>query len=270
MKTLVGQCVSAALAAVLFFSPCVVGLQAQAQRAGEVAAQIAGGHIERASGTLAAEVGMEVLWQDLVRTEPDGRVCVVLEGGSILNLGPNSQLRMTEHDTSTQQTTLTLISGQMRVRVAEPTAPDARFEIRTHSAAVFGVGTDFWVQVEPAHTVVIAYEGEVRVSHINPELGGQVRLLPGLQTVVSLERPPQAPGPPVPAEFQASVEETRVGPDLPQPAGPPVRVAGRKKWPWILAIAGGVGVAAELAMGGGYKQPKTTSTALGGTGRGGY
>lgn len=261
MRTGEKQCLSVGLAGLLLLSPGgTPSVQAQGQHAGEVTAQIPQGHIERVSGSQAAEVGTEVLWQDLLRTEPRGRVRVALGDGSILNVGSNAQLRVIQHDASTRQTNLTLALGQLRARLVKLTQKNARFEVRTNTAVVGVIGTDFWLLAEPTRTVVIVYEGAVRVSHINAAIGGSVRVFAGQRTVVPLEQPPQPPAPPGQAEFQASLDETSVGPELPRSAPPRPAVAGRKKWPWIVAIVGGAAaLAIALAVRGGHKAPPPTA-----------
>jgi len=256
VKTSWMQYLSIALALLLISSPGeLVWAQTQAQRAGAVAAQIPIGRIERVTGTQPAEVGTVVLWRDWLRTEPRGRVRVTLDDGSILNVGSESQLQVVQHDATTQQTDLTLVVGRMRARVTK-LARGGRFEVRTNTAVLGVIGTDFFVEATATYTLVIVYEGVLLVQNINPAIVGAVQVFAGQQTTVPLNQPPQPPAPPTQADFQASLEQTNVGPQLPQPPAPAAApaVAGGP-WPLIITVLGvvAIGVVAGVTTKGGKK-----------------
>lgn len=240
--TLLGRRFLAVTLATLILLPGSLDLSAQAPRAGEVAAQIPAGQIERPSGALPSDVGTAVLWQDLVTTAPRGRVRIGLDDGSILNVGSNGSLRVVQHDASTHQSELVLIFGQMRVRT-QLRGDDPRFTVRTNTAIIGVIGTDFWVQALATETRVIVFEGAVRVTSLVTGLG-TVLVGAGQQTIVGSNQPPAQPSSPSASEYQAAIEATEVGEPLPEPPGPR-RAARRSKLPWILAV---VGVAATIVV----------------------
>lgn len=246
---------SMALVLLLVSSPGeMLWAQAQAQRAGEVTARIPIGRIERVTGTQPAAVGTVVLWQDWVRTELRGRVRVTLDDGSILNVGSESQLQVVQHDATTQQTDLTLVVGRMRARVTK-LARGGRFEVRTNTAVLGVIGTDFFVEATAAYTLVIVYEGVLIVQNINPAVVGAVQVFAGQQTTVPLNQPPQPPAPPSQSGFQASLEQTNVGSQLPQPPAPAGAAVAGGPWPLIITVisAVAIGVVAGVTTKGGKK-----------------
>lgn len=230
------------------------GALAQAQKAGQVTASIPAGEIARSPSLIqAAEVGADVLWDDLVTTSPAGRVRLTLEDGSILNVGSNSSLRVVQHDAATQQTDLILTLGQMRVRATKLSKPGSRFTIRTNTATLGVIGTDFWVMALGDRTIVIVFEGAVTVADIAAAIA-TIHVGPGQQVVVITGQPPGQPFPANPQDYQSALNDTNVGDPLPQPPGPRAG-AGPGKLPVMLAIAGAVTIlVVSLVVGKGHKE----------------
>lgn len=114
-----------------------------------------------------AKAREEVMWGDLLRTEPSGRARVQLRDGSILSLGSGSELRIAQHDANTQQTDLELNYGRVRSRVVQLTKPGARFQVKTGTAVAGVVGTDFIVIFEAGRMQVIVFSGIVQIVGIN-------------------------------------------------------------------------------------------------------
>lgn len=207
--------------------------QATGQRAGQVAASIPAGHIERRSGSQSAEVGTTVLWDDLVTTAPRGRVRLTLDDASILNIGSASSLRVIKHEATTQQTDLVLTFGQMRVRT-KIRQPAGSFTVRTNTAVLGVIGTDFWVLATPTTTQVIVFEGALQVAGL---VGGSVMVGAGQGTNVGANQPPGSPDSPSSSQYNDAINDTNVGEPLPQPPGPrPSALAANT--PWIVAIVG--------------------------------
>lgn len=204
------------------------------QQAGEVSARLPQGEIARTGATLAAEPGTDVLWDDLVTTNERGRVRITLGDGSTLNVGSESSLRVVQHDEQSRQTDLTLTFGKMRTRVQGlDQSKGQRFEIRTNTAVLGVIGTDFFVEVLATLTRIIVFEGVVLVRNINPNVRGEVRAGPGMVVLVYVDRPPLSPQQAEAAEAQRSIEETEVGEPLPVPeavaeliGAPPVKKPG--------------------------------------------
>ena len=108
-----------------------------------------------------------VQWNDLLQTNPSGRLRVGLRDGSILSLGTNSQLRVVQHDPVAQQTTLEILFGRLRSQVVKLTQPNSKFEVRTPTAVAGVIGTDFLLIVTADRTSVIVFSGVVQVSPLN-------------------------------------------------------------------------------------------------------
>jgi len=240
MKTTGGKGLAVLLCFLLILSttPPVIG---QAAQAGQVSAQIPQARLERPGARLTAASGLPVYWDDLVVTEPDGRVRITLGDGSILNVGSNSSLRVQTQNPQTRASDLTLSYGRMRVRVPKLGAGQS-FQVKTNTAVLGVIGTDFFVQSEATQTYVIVYEGVLHITHINPVIGGSAHLLAGQKITVGPSQPPPAPQNASPGEVQDSVQDTNVGEDLPQPQvrqHPPGKPPWAKWWVWAL-VAGAV------------------------------
>jgi ferric-dicitrate binding protein FerR (iron transport regulator) len=110
-------------------------------------------------------------WNDLLQTNAKGRVRAGLTDGSILNVGSNSQLRVVQHDATTQQTTIDLNYGKLRNQVVKITQPGGKYEVRTANAVIGVIGTYFYVAYANGRTTVICYEGTLAVT---PASGAKV------------------------------------------------------------------------------------------------
>src|SRR5260370_8004192 len=82
--------------------------------AGKITALIPTGSVLREKKSYEAKKDMGVFWQDTVKTERGGRARLRLEDGSILNVGSQASLIVTNHDPGTQQTDLILIYANVR------------------------------------------------------------------------------------------------------------------------------------------------------------
>jgi hypothetical protein len=213
--------------------------QATGQRAGEVAASIPVGEIGRNGDTMPTNVNAEIQWNDRVTTEARGRARLGLDDGSTLNVGSNSSLTVVQHNAASQETDLTLTFGQMRARTRLQ-QPGGRFEVRTNTAVIGVIGTDFWVEATATMTRVIVFEGAVEVR----SLGGSQRrrrVGAGMWVTVASDQDPTAPSPPSEEDYHAAIADTEIGEALPIPEGP------RKRWtkrplPWILMAGAAVAI----------------------------
>ena len=232
------QVIAVLLSASFLFYP-VTPVAAQANQAGQVTAAIPQANINRPAGKLPAEVATAVLWDDLVTTEPRGRVRVTLQDGSILNVGSESSLTVTKHDATTSETDLVLTYGKMRVRTQKVGA-GGHFEVRTNTAVLGVIGSYWYVGSTATQTHVIVYEGVLSIRSINPAILGTQQVFAGQQAFINAGKPPSPPNPPKGNQFQDSVQETEVGENLPppQPPKPPPAFGGAPAWVWIATIAG--------------------------------
>src|SRR5215475_2215312 len=80
--------------------------QAAGQRAGEVSRVIPAVSIARSGKTINASAKTAVDWADVVNTQANGRARVALDDGSVLNVGSESSLKVTQQDKTAQQTQL--------------------------------------------------------------------------------------------------------------------------------------------------------------------
>jgi hypothetical protein len=254
------------LSCLLVFLPVLpASAQATPQRAGDVEAYIPVGKIARTMGEAPSPaVGVDIFWEDRVETEPTGRIRIQLDDGSTLNVGSESQLTVLKHDRVSRQTNLSLAMGKMRCVVKDlKSAKDGKFEVKTNTAVLGVIGTDFFVEATATETRVIVYEGAVRVVNINSSILGTQVIREGQRAVVRTERPPLAPNRATRAELEESVQETRVGEELPQPSSERAEEPSREKkrglnrWV-VVAIAAAVAAAAiaiPVAVSGGKTAP---------------
>ena len=225
----------------------VVGAQPQggAQRAGEVQALIPSA-TRNAQPTKAKD---EIDWNDLLKTAHSGRIRAGLTDGSILSVGSDSELRVVQHDATSQQTSLELTYGKVRNQVTNITKDGGKYELKTPNAVIGVIGTDFLAEFKGNKTTVICYKGKVRVT----ALGKIVTLTDGQMVVITNALPPGGfqPSSTPPDVAQAGLLGTDVpdGGNLPPPGkggnfGHPIRtiiIGG--------AVATGIGVGLGVGLG---------------------
>ena len=189
-----------------------------------------------------------VLWNDLLKTDTAGRARVGLRDGSILSLGSNAQLRVVQHDATTQQTSLQLEYGKMRSQVVHLTKNGSKFEVRTPTAVIGVIGTDFFVDAQPGRTIVLCFKGKVTVSSI-AGAATATSITPGQMTEVGEQGP--GPAQPTPKDLaNQAMADTAV-----QAVGSAVAAGHQLRW--FLIAAGAVGAAAAILptqLGGGPTQ----------------
>lgn len=231
------------------------------QPAGQVKARLPQGQIYRTTGSVFADPGTEVFWEDLVTTDRRGRVRIVLGDGSILNMGSDSSLRVIRHDEQSRQTDLTLFVGKLRSRLQSvDRSKGERFEMRTNTAVLGVIGTDFFVEALGTSTRVIVYEGLVWVRNIYATVPGMTLVGPGQKVVINTGQPPSPPEAAEPAEIERSLEDTDVGEPLRDRealAGiipPPERPSFWKRNKWLIlglaVAAAAVAITVPLTNGG--------------------
>ena len=178
-----------------------------------------------------AKVKDDLNWNDLLKTQQNGRVRAGLADGSILSVGSNSELQVVQHDGASQQTSLEMDFGKVRSKVVKITQPNGKFEMKTPNAVIGVIGTDFYVGFEGTKTTVICYSGKVWVTPLGnakvvknsgqPDQN-QIVVAAGQMVIISNEVPPggyEAQSTP-PDVQQASLIATDV-PDVPLPSAHP-------------------------------------------------
>ena len=196
-----------ALAVVLCLLVSQVPLMAAgAQRAGQINALMP----SATRNDKPAKAKDDLDWNDVLKTTASGRVRAGLTDGSILSLGPNSELKVVQHDATSQQTSLEIGAGQLRSKVVKITQPGGRFQVKTPNAVIGVVGTDFYVEYAGGNTRVICYTGEVWVSPSSGAVAqgqgaGTVHIVAGQTVLVSSVISPAGLLPePTPLDLQQS------------------------------------------------------------------
>ena len=164
LRTMASVCAMATALAVpheLLAEPQTAG-----QRAGEVSRVIPTVNIARGPKSLSAAAKTVVDWQDVVNTQVNARARLSLDDGSVLNVGADSSVRVTRHDSGAQQTDLELSLGKMRSQAQKITQPNGKFEVRTPAGVAGVVGTDFYTAYENNVMTVIVFEGVVKVCNL--------------------------------------------------------------------------------------------------------
>jgi len=211
-RVLILMVVGAALAGAVFFyfsrqepAPLVPPAGPRVGKAGQTTDVIPRawrGETETAGRELARATS--VFWQDWVWTERRGRARVAIVDGSILNLGPETRLKVLPQDERTSYSTVELNYGKVRAEV-KTAAPGRRFEIRTPTAVIGVVGTEFFIDATEQKTRVLCLEGQVAVRNQQAEVVGEVTLAAGEKTDVAAAAPPA----PKARASQAEIEQAR-------------------------------------------------------------
>jgi hypothetical protein len=247
----------------LVLSTLLGGLPALADpQTGQSAGQINALIPAATKNSKAAKAKDELNWNDLLQTDHAGRVRAGLQDGSILSLGSDSELRIVQHDSAAQQTSLEMDFGKMRSQVVKITKSGGKFEVKTPNAVIGVIGTDFYVGFESNRTTVICYQGQVSVTPLGnatatynsgqPSSGSNaIAVGAGQMVVITSEVPPsgfQTSSTP-PDVLQTSLSST----GLPTDGGNTIAHHGHGlRWTVIgVAVAVGLGVGIGLAVNGG-------------------
>jgi hypothetical protein len=113
---------------------------------------------------------MEVNFGDTVKSAETGRVRMVLDDGSILNLGSSSQIKVTANNKHTGETVVELAAGRLRSQVVHLVNPQGQWQVRTNTAVCGVLGTDFDVQVFPDKTILTVFKGKVKFTPLGQRL----------------------------------------------------------------------------------------------------
>jgi len=208
----------------------MTGLPAMAQPGGsnQVAGQINALIPAATRNSQTAKVKEELNWNDLLKTEKTGRVRAGLKDGSILSVGSESELRIVQHDTVSQQTELEMDFGKVRSQVTKVTKAGGKFEMKTPNAVIGVIGTDFYTSFEGNQTTVICYKGQITVTPIGSAVaagvsGSAITVSAGQMVVVTSDVPPAAPSQTPSDVLEASLSATAVVAEAPPHHGHLVR-----------------------------------------------
>jgi hypothetical protein len=124
-------------------------------------------HIESPKATTEAKVGSKISVGDTVVTEIDSRAKIVMSDRNIINISPNSKLKIEKYTNSANEKNveLNLIEGKVRNNVEQKyDNKNSKFQIRTATAVAGVRGTQFITSYDKKTRVteVVTLRGEVR------------------------------------------------------------------------------------------------------------
>lgn len=231
----------AAILAALLVMPVDLAAQ-QAPSAGKITTVLPVVNVIRGQQQIPAAVNAQVFWGDTINTGHLARARVVLDDGSVLSVGSDSNLMIGKHDPAAQQTDLDLNYGRVRAKAAALVKPDAHFRVRTPVGVAGVVGTEVAVIFEPATAQmnVICIEGTCQVCDLQ---GNCVTLHAGQESSVHNNSAPTAPSPATPVNEADAINSTATS-----GAG-----AG---------VGGGIGAAGGIAIGVGAAVAAVVATVI--------
>ena len=173
---------------------------AGAQAVGSIASIDGSAEIGRAGAWTPAVIGATVGLHDELRTGRPGRLCVVLQDDSVLNIGDDSHLVIEEQvfdpAKGTFRTVIRLLQGKVRPLVsAYYERPKALYEIETPTAVVRVHGTEFVITYDPVAEVsdVVGVAGRVSVNSVRDRIGHTVFITAQESTRVARGKFPTPP-----------------------------------------------------------------------------
>lgn len=149
------------------FGLFATGRSAWAQEAniGRVSRSVGAVSVIRGGAIQAAAPDAPVSESDQIRTGADGRAEVTFNDGSVLTVGPDSEVAISAFapDPQGSNAVIDLLSGIVRVTVNKATQW-GRFDVRTATAVASVRGTDYLVEDTGTASAVFVAEGRVAVS----------------------------------------------------------------------------------------------------------
>jgi hypothetical protein len=146
--------------------------------------------------TQEAKINDEVFFRDVIETEKESRTKAFLEDESILSVGENSRVEVSEYvyhpEQNVRSAVIKLLDGKLRALVAKAfKGPGSRFEIHTPTAVAAARGTYFvvWSQEGTSGIVNIGETGRVDFT----AQGKTVPVDPGHYSVALPGQPPLPP-----------------------------------------------------------------------------
>jgi FecR-like protein len=180
---------------------------AQPDHAGKITAVLPIVNLIRGTQQSAASTSEEVFWGDVLNTGHLARARVALDDGSVLSVGSDTNLAISQHDATNQQTDLDLNYGRVRARAAALVKPNAHFRVRTPVGVAGVVGTEIAVIFDPSVGTmqVVCLEGTCQICD---GAGNCVTLKGGQQSSVHGNQAPSQPTPATPMNVTDAVNST--------------------------------------------------------------
>lgn len=165
-----------------------------ADKAGDVVSVRGNAHIERGSEDIGAKIKDTLLEKDNVLTGNRSRIKMLFRDDSILTLGSNSKLIVSQYLYSPEEkraeSIYELIDGKLRTVVG-----NAGLTVKTPTAFAAARGTIFliWYDRDRQATGIAVIEGEVEIRSISPDLKDIILLKAGNISYVYNGEAPQEP-----------------------------------------------------------------------------
>ena len=141
----------------------------------------------------ALKEGDQLFEGDHIETAGDGRARLVLEDGSLVQIGSSSAIDLEwvlyAPALDSRNVILSVPAGMIRF-IVEALVPRSSFEVKTQTAVASVTGTDWVVVAKTERTSILTIKGEVAVQNLRPDVLGRVVLGAGHGTVV---KPGEAP-----------------------------------------------------------------------------
>lgn len=146
---------------------------------------------------LIVRLGDSVLFKNVYETKSQARLKLLFDDESILSLGEDTKLQITENIYDPAQnrrsTVVSVVKGSVRALVGRVFGgAGSKFEIHTPTAVAAARGTYFivWITTVGSHVLTrvvnIGDSGIVAVSNVNPTIEGSVNLGPNQHTIVEM------------------------------------------------------------------------------------
>ena len=195
--------------------------------------------LNRSKTILKPAVGDNVQSKDMVATGDKSRAKLLLSDESLLSVGQNSNLEITEYllDKSRRTSIISLKAGSLHSKVEKFLEPDSKFEVHTPTAIAGARGTAWLTVIETINNVIqsTVYAMEQSVAVFNPAFPSQiVTVAAGNFTTVAAGLAPTIPAAFAPAAVQGFMGQ--IGLSMPAGAGASTVGAGAG-----IATAGGIG-----------------------------
>ncbi|HOP86462.1 MAG TPA: FecR family protein [Syntrophorhabdaceae bacterium] len=131
--------------------------------------------LEREKAKLKPNVNDNVKTKDFVTTGNLSRARLLLTDDSLLNIGHNSKVEITEYllEKNKRQSIVSLRTGALHTKVEKFLDPDSKFEVRTPTAVAGARGTK-WLTVVTDNSGTTIYAISQSVSVFNPAFPTQI------------------------------------------------------------------------------------------------
>jgi len=131
--------------------------------------------LERAKAKLKPAMNDPVLTKDLVVTGKQSRTKLTLTDDSLLNIGQNSKIEITEFllEKNKRQGIVSIKTGALHTKVEKFLDPQSKFEVHTPTAVAGARGTE-WLTVVTENPGTTIYALSQSVSVFNPAFPAQV------------------------------------------------------------------------------------------------